>query len=584
MKRFFWLSIINMIFVSYSFAQSGGQPGELMRFGVGAQSFSMGRAYTAASDGALSSFWNPANLSKNYWTGYNLDVMHMNLYGLSNLNYIGIAFPLNKIVRSNVGEESFWNPETFGMGVSFLNFRVGGIEERADLTHTNGEFSDEQGALYFSFSKSLKQYVNDWSVGFNLKYYYHNFYHQKSQTFLIDFGTYYKPSFLKWIQMGLLLRDLNQGDIGFAGMKEVVPLSVRSGILFEGDHFKSRYLKPLTVETDYGLIPSVNSSWKFYFGAKYDVAKINPSIPISVQMGFNKQNRFSFGLSFNFDRYYMPMRWQTRMDWAAIMHQNNALGNSADIVSFRANGPVMSACYYYEKGMEKFLKHKDDWGEEFFRKAVKSPELKKKGCINRSFCRLGDILVEKNDLLRNGKVSLIKQASTYYKSGTTEATGDSLFPISLIYYIQLSIIRKDYDKALQKADQLEKIGGKYQPYSGLLSAYVKLIEGDTTGCLKRLSEISTPLSEFYKAVVLFRAKKLNESESEIDSFVNKSQFRIPEFLYYPFQSNDNTLVDDVLYVRMEIQSARGHKPEYKRLKYQLLKFYPSNDKTKLIVK
>src|SRR5580704_2420324 len=74
-----------------AFAQSGGQPGQFMQFGVGGRAMAMGGAYYAISDDATAAYWNPAGLAQ--LQRKELTAMQATLFEQTKLTYVSYAHP-----------------------------------------------------------------------------------------------------------------------------------------------------------------------------------------------------------------------------------------------------------------------------------------------------------------------------------------------------------------------------------------------------------------------------------------------------------------------------------------------------------
>ena len=68
-----------------------GQPGEFLRYGVGARALGMGRAFTAVANDASAIYWNPGGLmglERSEFTS-----MYADLFYDSRFTYVAVAFP-----------------------------------------------------------------------------------------------------------------------------------------------------------------------------------------------------------------------------------------------------------------------------------------------------------------------------------------------------------------------------------------------------------------------------------------------------------------------------------------------------------
>ncbi len=135
-----------------AFAQTGGQPGAFLNFGVGARALGMGGAFYAISDDASAAFWNPAGLAQ--LQRKEATAMDAALYAQSSLLYLGYAQPTK-------------NSGTFGVDVAQLS--ASGFEAvnaafdsngTATSITSGGTFSATQQALALAWGKAVTDKTN----------------------------------------------------------------------------------------------------------------------------------------------------------------------------------------------------------------------------------------------------------------------------------------------------------------------------------------------------------------------------------------------------------------------------------------
>ena len=146
----------------------GGRAGAYLRLGVGVRAIGMGGAFTAISDDASASYWNPAGLAR-------LDRIELNgMYSSLSLdrqhNFAGFAYPFK-----NIGTVS----------LSCVNLGMSEIEGRNDLGELNGSFSDNEMAFGFAYAKSISSIV---SVGIGAKYLNHTLADNHAKGYGFDAG------------------------------------------------------------------------------------------------------------------------------------------------------------------------------------------------------------------------------------------------------------------------------------------------------------------------------------------------------------------------------------------------------------
>ncbi len=139
-------------------AQSGGQPGAFLQYGVGARALGMGGAFYAIADDATAGYWNPAGLAQ--LQRKELTMMNASLFEGTKFGYMAYAHP-----TATKG--------TFSLGMTQL--KLDGFEkvdavfdpagEPTSIT-PNGSFSDTKTALAFSWGKQATEFI---SFGMSLK-------------------------------------------------------------------------------------------------------------------------------------------------------------------------------------------------------------------------------------------------------------------------------------------------------------------------------------------------------------------------------------------------------------------------------
>ncbi|MEK7381754.1 MAG: PorV/PorQ family protein [Elusimicrobiota bacterium] len=133
-------------------AQSGGQPGQFLSYGVGGRALAMGGAYYGISDDASAAYWNPAGLAQ--VQRKELTTMQATLFQQTNLTYFsyahptkgGSAFALSMTQLANTGFEKVdvvYNP---------------GTNEPEKIT-SGGSFNDSQKAMSLSWGKGVTETV-----------------------------------------------------------------------------------------------------------------------------------------------------------------------------------------------------------------------------------------------------------------------------------------------------------------------------------------------------------------------------------------------------------------------------------------
>jgi len=133
-------------------AESGGQPGAFLSYGVGARALAMGGAYYGISDDASAAYWNPSGLAQLQRKEFT--TMQATLFAQTKLTYFSFAYPTKK-------------GSTFALSMTQL--AATGFEQvDVDYSPTTGEpsavkaggsFADQQQAMGFAWAKNVTETV-----------------------------------------------------------------------------------------------------------------------------------------------------------------------------------------------------------------------------------------------------------------------------------------------------------------------------------------------------------------------------------------------------------------------------------------
>jgi len=167
-------------------AQTGGYPGSYLRGGIGVRAQGMGGAYVGLADEVTAVYWNPAGLAQ--IEGNQFGVMWSILTLERHFNYAALAFPL-----SNLG--------TFAM--SWIEYRVEGIQARDQAGALVDRFSNDENALLFSYGMRVRDYL---SFGLTSKIFLHKLLNNSATGGGFDFGLQVKP--LDIMNIGLSIQNI----------------------------------------------------------------------------------------------------------------------------------------------------------------------------------------------------------------------------------------------------------------------------------------------------------------------------------------------------------------------------------------
>jgi tetratricopeptide (TPR) repeat protein len=133
-------------------AQSGGQPGAFLFYGVGGRALAMGGAYTAVADDATAAYWNPAGLAQ--IQRKEITTMQASLYAQTKLTYVGFAYPTK-------GGSTFAISMTqlASTGFEEVDVNYNPVTQEPDKIQSAGSFSDNQQAIGFAWGKNVTETV-----------------------------------------------------------------------------------------------------------------------------------------------------------------------------------------------------------------------------------------------------------------------------------------------------------------------------------------------------------------------------------------------------------------------------------------
>jgi len=140
-----------------AFAQPGdaGQPGEFLRYGVGARALGLGRAFTALANDASALYWNPAGLigveRKEFTSQY------ANLFYDSRYTFMAVVLPRTLTGSSNA------------LGFGWVNLTMAEFDQRDKNNQPLGNFDIYQQAFILA---GAREWVSTWGIlnyGLDLK-------------------------------------------------------------------------------------------------------------------------------------------------------------------------------------------------------------------------------------------------------------------------------------------------------------------------------------------------------------------------------------------------------------------------------
>lgn len=269
-----------LLSVNFSSAQTGnaGTTGlAFLKLGVGARAGGLGGAFSAVSDDATATFWNPA--------------------GLTYVNRAQVAFTHAEWIQDITNEFlAFTFPAFRGtIGLSVYANNVGGIERRLNPSDEPiGTVEANDIALGLSYATSINSSLK---AGLTGKYLYEKIFIESSAGYAFDFGLLFKP-FSNPLKFAMVAQNLGSMD-KLRAESINLPKTVRLGV---------SYLLALdgiggTVLLAADGVKVVDADFRGNFGAELQL-KDRLAIRIGYQTGVSQQ-AFGGGLGIKVNRYYL---------------------------------------------------------------------------------------------------------------------------------------------------------------------------------------------------------------------------------------------------------------------------------------
>ncbi len=259
---------LTALLAGIAFAQDGdaGQSGELLRSGIGARSYSMGRAYTVMPTGGDGIVWNPAGLGK--LGRWELQLMHAQGYIDSRLEFVSFAIPIGKLG---------------GFGLGFANEGVSAIDGRDEFNRPTEELSWGESVFILGWGRAFMQ--NKFYAGLTGKYVMQNLGDESAAGLGgFDVGIISKDIMFKY-RVALVAQNLGASEIN----GDAYPMTIRAGLGY-------RALRSLYITADGEMVSGRGISPRI--GAEYQLGWL------SLRTGFDVMKpEFTFGLGLAIDNF-----------------------------------------------------------------------------------------------------------------------------------------------------------------------------------------------------------------------------------------------------------------------------------------
>ncbi len=246
-----------------------------LRIGIGGRAVGMGEAFSAVSEGAISTYWNPAGLVGT--NGMELETAHNQWLFDVTSEFVSFASKFNN----------------YAWGLSFYYTDLGKIEARTYRNEKDpiGVFSANDVIIGTSFAKEINKKFN---FGLTIKYVYEKIYIESASGFAFDLGAKYYV-FEDILCAGFVIKNVGFMD-KMRDKKLSPPTAYRLGVMYDVSNIFNKK-DFLIVSSDYEILPDYKDN--LMIGAE---VKINNKFALrsGYQSGFENRN-FCCGIGLGFN-------------------------------------------------------------------------------------------------------------------------------------------------------------------------------------------------------------------------------------------------------------------------------------------
>ena len=291
-KLFFTVVLLMFFFANLCYAESNpGNTGlAFLKIGAGGRAVGMGEAFTAISNDASATYWNPAGLASMQRSQFMFT--HNKWFQGITHGFASVAF--------NINENYF--------GLSFISNSVDGIERRVNPS-TEPLYTIDAHDIMIGVSFAKKYHKNlQWGV--TLKYLYEKIYLENTYGAALDLGVIYKTP-VAGLNVGAVIQNLGTMS-EFKEEKITLPAMAKVGASYT---LPSEEYGAWTVVAD--LIQIFDANLHVHTGLEYELKKI-----IALRIGYlngYEERTIQGGLGFKLKRY--------RIDYAYVPFSSD-IGNS----------------------------------------------------------------------------------------------------------------------------------------------------------------------------------------------------------------------------------------------------------------
>ena len=268
----------------YAGSENEGKTGlAFLKIGVGARASGMGEAYTAVSDDAFSTYWNPAGLLAG---------------NQSNLVFMHNEWLLD--VNGEFGAVLFRGKKS-GIALHGYSVNIGGIDVR---TAPTSQPLETTSAHYLSFGLSYARHIRPGlDMGITVKYLFEKIFIHTASGYGMDLGLRYR-GFLPNLTIAAVMQNLGSMN-DFREDATRLPKIVRLGAAYQFP----RTFGSVNLLLASDIVKPLEENTRFHIGAE-GVLWSQLSLRMGYAVGYENRN-VSFGLgirksAFRFDYSYTP--------------------------------------------------------------------------------------------------------------------------------------------------------------------------------------------------------------------------------------------------------------------------------------
>ena len=295
----FFLTVINI----HTLSASERFAGDFLSLGSGARALGMGSSFIAVTDGATSSYYNPAGLAK--LNVRELNLMHSEQFdGLENYNTISLAAPLSENIYG---------------GISLIHLGVGNIKYTR-LWDSSKALSDsnrveiasrEDAADYALYLSGAKHVSESLDVGASVKLIRRVIGSDTAFGFGIDAGLQYSLN-SHW-HAGISLRDITGTTIAWDGYSnDRIAATMDCGLAYKGimPWMGGNYLITASM-LFWGDSPNIKGIKTMNTGFEYTMKDY-----LAFRIGSSESN-----MTFGMGLMRLPLISSSSLDYAFLSHQ-----------------------------------------------------------------------------------------------------------------------------------------------------------------------------------------------------------------------------------------------------------------------